>query len=241
MASKKAKHRAKPVHKVHKKPEKKAAPKAAPKMPPVEKMADEKAFELLKKYKISLVPQMVIRKDSELPAALKKIGFPCVMKVSSSKIIHRTEVGGVLRNIKSDAEAMEAFGRLMKIKNNEKVIVQKHLEDLEIIVGGKYDPQFGYVVSVGLGGQFVEILKDITFRIAPVTPADVHAMLKELKGYDVLKGFRNFKPVNMETLAEAIVNVSRMISNEKIKEMDLNPLFCSDKGCWAADVRLIKQ
>ncbi len=237
MASKKVKHKTKAVHK---KPAKMAMPKA-PKTPPVQKIADEKAFELLKKYRISLVPQMVIKRESELPPALKKIGFPCVMKVSSSKIIHRTEVGGVMRNIKSEAEAMEAFSRLMKIKNNERVIIQKQLEELEIIVGGKHDPQFGYVVSVGLGGQFVEVLKDVTFRICPVSAADAHAMLKELKGYDVLKGFRNFKPVNMETLAEAIINASKLISNEKIKEMDLNPLFCNDKGCWAADVRLIKQ
>ncbi|MEM7824259.1 MAG: acetate--CoA ligase family protein, partial [Candidatus Aenigmatarchaeota archaeon] len=217
----------------------KAAP--TPKLPPIVKMPDEKAYELFKAAKIPIVPYAFVKREKDLPAVLKKIKFPVVMKVSGPGIIHKTDVGGIIKNINSEAAAADAFKKLMAIKGAEKVIVQKQVEGLELIVGAKSDPQFGYIVSVGLGGIYVEVLKDVTFRVAPITTADASAMVRELKGFEILAGARGTAPINFAALYDVLTKVSRLIGTAKLKELDINPLFCTPDGCWAADIRAIKQ
>lgn len=237
----KVKKVAKPVLK---KPVKKfvAVPKApVVKLPPIEKMPDEIVFNLIKDAKIPLVPYAFCKKENDVPAALKKIKFPVVMKVSSPKIVHKTEVGGVIKNINSEAEAMADFRNLMKIKGAEKVLIQKQVSGLELIVGAKADPQFGYIVSVGLGGIYVEILKDVTFRVAPISQQDAADMVRELKGYDILAGARGAGAINFEALYAVLISVGKLVGKEKLKELDINPLICTSEGCWAADVRAIKK
>jgi len=225
----------KPVKTVAKAPEKKAV-----KMPEVVKMSDIKAYDVLKDSRIPMVPYAFVKKEADVMPAVKKIGFPCVMKVAGKEIIHKTEFGGVIKNVDSEQKALEAFAALMKIKKAENVIIQKQMSGLELIVGAKASPEFGRIISIGIGGIYVEVLRDVTFRIAPLSTFDAQAMVKELKGYEILAGARSGKPINLEKLYELLVRMSNLAVKSKFKEMDINPLFCTEEGCWAADVRIIE-
>lgn len=210
--------------------------------PEFNKMSDEKAYELLKRYRIPLPEYAFCRKEEEMKASLKKIGFPCVMKVSGKSIIHKTDVNGVRLNIRSEEEATKNFGELMRIKGVEKVLVQKMItEGYEIIVGGKKDPQFNTVVALGAGGILTEFMKDVSFRVSPLNRTDAEEMLKEVKFSDlILKGFRGQKPANANSIIDVILAVSKIMeSNAEIKELDINPLFATPETAIAADVRII--
>jgi len=226
------------VKKAVKKPVKKAVKKVKPKLPEIEKMSDVKAYDLIKKSRLPVLKTIFIKKDKDLDL-IKKIGFPCYMKVSSPKIIHKTEVDGIFK-VNSIEEAEEAFKKLMKIKHAEAVLVQEYKEGFEMIVGSKSDPQFGNVVSIGIGGIYVEILKDVRFRICPITTDDADKMVKELKGYDIVAGARGKKPIDFKALNELLAKICRFSVNNKIREMDINPLFCDNKGCYISDVKIIK-
>jgi acyl-CoA synthetase (NDP forming) len=205
------------------------------------KMPDEKAYDLLKRYRIPLPEYAFCKKEEELKIALKKIGFPCVMKVSGI-IVHKTNVNGVRLNINSEAEALIAFKELMKITGCEKILVQKMLtEGYEVIVGGKKDPQFNSVIALGAGGILTEFIKDVSFRISPLSREDAEQMLKEVKFSDlILKGFRGQKPADANSIIEVILSVSKMMeSNPQIKELDINPLFAMPTKAVAVDVRII--
>ncbi|MFZ3077351.1 MAG: acetate--CoA ligase family protein [Candidatus Aenigmatarchaeota archaeon] len=207
------------------------------KIPAVQKIADEKAYELLKSHGIQTAQYSFVKTAKELPAALKKTGFPAIMKVSGKSIIHKTELGGIM-TANSEQGAEEALKKLLSIKGCEKVLVQKKLEGIEVIVGAKRDPQFGAVVVFGLGGIYTEIIKDVVFRICPITLEDAEHMIKSIKGCEILAGARG-KSVNIEALKDVLVRMCRLASREGIREMDINPLFCNERGCWAADVRIV--
>ena len=227
---------------VKKKAAKKAVSKKTvkkPKMPEILKIDDSKAYEMVKKARIPIAPYIIVKNEKDLQKNIKKVGFPCVMKVSSPSIIHKTDVNGLILNIESLDQALEAFNKLMKIKNNGKVLIQKQLEGMELIVGAKSDPQFGHVISVGLGGIYVEILKDVSFRICPISKSDAEQMVRELKTFEILEGVRG-KGINLPKLYEVLTKVSNFVVTRKISEMDINPLFCNESGCWASDVRIIK-
>jgi len=204
------------------------------------RMDEKKAYDKLKTGKIPTAPYMFIKKEKDIKAAMKKAGVPCVMKVAGTSIMHKTEKNGIYMNIDSEERALEAFNKLMKIKGADQVVVQKQLEGLELIVGTKKSDEFGYVVSAGIGGIYVEILKDVTFRIAPLSKNDAEEMIKELKGYEILKGIRGKKAINMEKLHDLLVKISKFAINNKYKEMDINPLICNEDGCWATDIRIIE-
>jgi len=207
----------------------------------IEKMPDEKAYEILKRYKIPLPNYAFCKNENELKIALKKTGFPCVLKVSGD-VVHKTNVNGVKLNIKSEEEALKAFNELMKIKGCKKVLVQSMItEGYELIVGGKKDPQFNRVVALGAGGIFTEFLKDVSFRVCPLSRSDAEEMLKEVKFSDlILKGFRGQKPADANSIIEVILSVSKIMENmPEIKELDINPLFATPTKAIAADVRII--
>jgi len=228
----------KKIKKVAKKSKKAPVKKVKIKAPEIEKMDDAKAYDLVKNSRLPVLKTIFIKKDNDLDM-IKKIGFPCYMKVSSPKIIHKTEVDGIVK-VNSIEEAGEAFKKLMKIKFAEKVLVQEAKDGIELIIGSKSDLQFGQVVSVGIGGIYVEILKDVRFRICPIAAEDAENMVKELKGYDILAGARGKKPINFKALSEVLVKICNFSVKNKIKEMDINPLMCDDKGCYIADVRIVK-
>ncbi len=223
-----------------KKPKKVIKPKISEvKLPVKEKIPDERAIELVKQYRIPTPAYGFCKNEKNLPQILKKVGFPCVMKVSG-KIIHKTDVNGVRTNIQTQEQALEVFRQLMKIKDSDKVLIQGQISGIEMIVGSKWDPQFGSIVTVGIGGVYVEILRDVVFRVCPITPKEAENMVKELKGYEILNGSRGSKPIDFLSLHETLLKICRLSMAKKIKEMDINPLFVNENGCWAADVRIVK-
>ncbi|MFH0929124.1 MAG: acetate--CoA ligase family protein [Candidatus Aenigmatarchaeota archaeon] len=209
--------------------------------PDFKKMPDEKAYLILKRYKINLPKYEFCKNEKQLAMALKKVGFPCVMKVSGD-IIHKTDVNGVRKNVSSEEEAVKVFGELMKIKGCETVLVQESIEEgYELIVGGKKDSQFGRVIALGAGGIFTDFLKDVSFRIVPLGREDAEDMLNEVKFSDlILKGFRDKKPANQKAIVDSIISVSKIMEKyPNIKEIDINPLFATPTKTIAADVRII--
>jgi acyl-CoA synthetase (NDP forming) len=209
--------------------------------PSFNKMPDEKAFDILKRFRIKVPAYAFCKNEKQLENALKKVGFPCVMKVSGD-ILHKTDINGVRTNIINEEEARKDFNELIKIKGTENVLVQEMVEEgYEIIVGGKKDPQFNRVVALGAGGIFTEFLKDVSFRIVPLSKRDAEEMLMEVKFSDlILKGFRGQKPANPESIVNAILAVSRIMEKyPKIKELDINPLFATPTNAIATDVRII--
>ncbi len=197
-----------------------------------------KSKELLNKYKIPFCKSLVVNSKEEAIAKANEIGYPIVLKEFSSEAIHKTDAGKVKVRIKNNQELLLALENIVFGKGE--VVIQEMLRGTEIILGMKRDLQFGPVIMFGLGGIFVEVLKDISLRVAPVDLSEAMAMIKEIKGYKILEGIRGKKPVNISKIAETIVLLSSLALNEQgIKEIDLNPLFVNEDGILAVDARFI--
>src|SRR6202051_2249947 len=177
-----------------------------------------------------------------------KIGFPVVMKIVSPQILHKTEAGGVVVGVKSAEAAKDEYttivGNAKKYDAKAEILgvqIQQMLTGgQEVIIGAVTDPAFGKLVAFGLGGILVEVLKDITFRLAPATNGDALAMLDGTQAAEILRGVRGAKPVDRAALSSMIERVSSLVSDfPEISEMDLNPVFATDHGATAADVRIV--
>lgn len=177
-----------------------------------------------------------------------EIGYPVVLKIVSPDVIHKSDAGGVILNLKNPAEVTEAYKKILenvkKYKADAKIVgilVQEMApQSTEVIVGAIKDPQFGQTVMFGLGGIFVEILKDVNFRIAPLTTDDAKDMITELKAYPLLKGYRNTPPADIDALIAILCSVSRLVMDQpEIKELDLNPVMAYQKGAKTVDARII--
>ncbi len=164
--------------------------------------------------------------------------LPLVLKIISSKFSHKTEVKGV-RIVNSEEELEKNFDELMKIKGTKAVLVQEFVKGIELIIGIKKDPSFGHAIMFGVGGVMVELLKDVSFRICPITNKDAEEMIDDLKAKDLLTGFRGSKSVNLNLLKRILVKVSNIpLKNKNIKELDINPLIINDKHAFVVDARL---
>src|SRR3954468_2040798 len=199
-------------------------------------------------YGIPVPKEDVAKSAADAAKIASGMGFPVVMKIVSPDILHKTEAGGVVVGVKTAADATSAYDRIVasakKYKADAKILgvqVQQMIQGgQEVIVGAVTDGSFGKLVAFGLGGVLVEVLKDITFRLAPATRDDALSMLDGIKAAEMLKGVRGSEPVNRDALADLIVRVSELISDfPEISEMDLNPVFATAKGAIAADVRIV--
>src|SRR5437899_2139146 len=199
-------------------------------------------------YGIAVPKEGVATSAAEAARLASGMGFPVVLKIVSPEILHKTEAGGVLVGVHSAAEVEKGYATIIAnaTKYNAKaniqgVQVQQMLAGgQEVIVGAVTDQSFGKLVAFGLGGILVEVLKDITFRLAPATREDALSMLDGVAAAEILKGVRGAQPVNREALAGVIVNVSQLVADfTEIAEMDLNPVFAKPKGAIAADVRIV--
>lgn len=208
-------------------------------------MSQAQAQKLVSRYGIRQVPQVVARTEKEAVRASKKLGFPAVVKVISPDIVHKTEAGGVKTSLHNADEVSQACREIALAAKRARArlrgfLVQRSATGHEVIIGGRRDEQFGPVVMFGLGGIFVEIMKDVSLRVAPVTKADAMGMIQEIRGFPVIAGVRGGKPSDLGAIADAIVRVSRIMHEDRrISEMDINPAFAGDKGCLAADVRVV--
>ncbi|MHB1200298.1 MAG: acetate--CoA ligase family protein [Polaromonas sp.] len=199
-------------------------------------------------YGISVPKEGVVSSAAEAQKLASSMGFPVVMKIVSPDILHKTEAGGVLVGVKSADEAAKGYDTIIanakKYKANAQIIgvqVQQMIKGgQEVIIGAVTDDSFGKLVAFGLGGVLVEVLKDITFRLAPCTQEDALSMLDGVQAAEMLKGVRGSDPVNREALSRLIVSVSQLVADfPEISEMDLNPVFASKEGAIAADVRIV--
>ena len=194
--------------------------------------------ELLSCAGIPLVPEMVSTSKDELVAFAERVGFPVVAKVVGP--IHKSDVGGVALNIRTPEHLALEFDRMMKIKDATGVMVQKMLKGTELFIGAKYEERFGHVVLCGLGGIFVEVLKDVSSGLAPLSYDEAYSMIHSLRGYKILKGTRGQKGINEQKFAEIIVKLSTILRlATEIKEMDINPLLADEKDVVAVDARIL--
>ncbi len=201
--------------------------------------------EILQIWGIPVSRGQVARNPEEASRAARSVGYPVVVKVLSPDVIHKTEAGGVssdLRNKRDVVAAYESIEKNIKRSLPEArilgVVVEEMCKGVEVILGVDKDPQFGHTLLFGMGGTFVELLKDVSFRLIPVEPVDVQEMTEEVKGFSLLKGYRGLKG-NIESLKDLLVKVSELVVKyPEIVEMDLNPVFSSPSGSVVADVRI---
>jgi acyl-CoA synthetase (NDP forming) len=203
---------------------------------------------LLKEAGIPTVETLLAKSREESVLLSKKIGFPVALKIVSPEVTHKSDVGGVELGLKTSKQVEAAYDRIVSVVHQRSpkaridgVSVQKMARPgTEVIIGMTKDAQFGPVLMFGLGGILVELLKDISFRIVPLEREDAREMIREIKGYKLLEGYRGREPVDIATLEETLLKVSQFVdSNPDIKEIDLNPIFAYKDGAVAVDARVI--
>ncbi len=193
--------------------------------------------DLLACAQIPMVPEMVSDNCEELVSFAERTGYPVVAKVVGP--VHKSDVGGVALDIKNAKHLKMEFERMMKIKDATGVMVQKMLRGTELFIGAKYESRFGHIVLCGLGGIFVEVLKDVSSGLAPLSYGEAYSMIKSLRGYKIIEGTRGQKGINQQRYAEVIVRLSTLLRfATEIKEMDINPLLADENGVTAVDARI---
>lgn len=207
-------------------------------------LTEYEAKKVLSKYGIPVTQGSIAKSADEVYRIASSIGFPVAMKISSPDISHKSDVGGVVLNIKKEdvkaaySDMISRVGKAVPGAYIEGVLVQQMAPSgHEIIVGLKKDAQFGHALMFGLGGIFVEIYKDVSFRVTPIDKKEALEMISEIKGYPILKGIRGRKPADVDAVADVLVSVSEMAQKENIVELDINPLIVSEKGAVAVDAR----
>ena len=172
---------------------------------------------------------------------VRKHGFPVVAKVVSPRIIHKSDVGGVVPGIDSDEKLHDTFERFSKMEAFAGMLVEEMASGLELMAGAKMDYQFGPVILFGMGGTGVEIYRDSVLRMAPLQEKDITSMIKSLKAHQLLEGFRGSRAINKEALTEMLLAFSTLVMDihEFIESIDLNPVLCSPERCLVADARIM--
>ncbi len=211
-------------------------------------LTELEAREILKYYKIPVVEGVVAKTIEQAVDFAEKHGYPLVLKVVSHQVLHKTDVGGVILNIRNERELKQGFQQIVKNVKRKKrtaeiegIFVQKMLENApEVIVGGKWDQTFDQVLVFGLGGVFVEVFEDVSFRIVPITKKDALEMIQEIKGYKILQGYRGAKSSDLNSIVDILMKTSKMLEeNQEIKELDINPVFALPDKSIAVDARII--
>ncbi len=199
-------------------------------------------------YGIPVTKFELAKSVGEAVESAKRIGFPLVLKIVSPDILHKSDVGGVAVGLKNVESVKEAFKQILANvrKHSPKahiagVLVQEMAPaSTEVIVGAIKDPQFGPALMFGLGGIFVEVLKDVTFRIAPVSEDEAREMITEVRAYPLLKGYRNTPPADVDAIVKIILKTSKLVvEHPEIKELDLNPIMVYEKGAKTVDARIV--
>ena len=211
-------------------------------------LTEIEAKELLKQAGIDVVDTRLATSKEEATSISQELGFPVALKIASADVVHKSDAGGVRLDLKTAKQVGKAYDDIMKAIKKEYpqakiqgVSVQKMARPgVEVIIGMSQDAQFGPVLMFGLGGILVEILKDVSFRIVPLVKRDAREMIREIKGYPLLEGYRGSEPVDVENLEELLLKVSDFVEkNPDIKELDLNPIFAYKDGAVAVDARVV--
>ena len=203
---------------------------------------------LLEEAGLPVMETEMAKAKEEAISVARKLGFPVVLKVVSPEIVHKSDSGGVKLGLSNENEVASAYDEIMAVvkkKNPEATVlgvsVQKMAQPgVEVIVGMSKDAQFGPVLMFGLGGIFVEVLKDVSFRIIPITRRDARQMIEEIRGFPLLQGYRGQEPADIHALEDVLLKLSDFVEkNPEIREIDMNPIFAYGNGALAVDARVI--
>ena len=204
--------------------------------------------ELLKQAGIGVIDTKLATSREEAISISRRLGFPVVLKIASPDIVHKSDAGGVKLGLQTSKQVGKAYDDILRTISPEYpqamiqgVSVQKMAHPgVEVIIGMSRDAQFGPVLMFGLGGTLVEIMKDVSFRIVPLTRRDAGEMIREIKGYPLLAGYRGQEAVDVSNLEELLLKVSDFVEqNPEVKELDLNPIFAYSDGAVAVDARVV--
>jgi len=200
---------------------------------------------VLASYDIPVTREIIIQKDNDVISAAHEIGYPVVMKGCSPEITHKTEKDLIRTDIRDDKEALDTFNDIMAGMNGSHgaILIQEMIKGKrELVIGLIRDPQFGPCVMFGLGGIFTEILKDVSFRLAPLEKRDALEMMDEIKAHKILDAVRGMEPVDRELLSKMLINVGKIgVENDAIKEIDINPVIISGSRPVAVDALVVLQ
>ena len=204
--------------------------------------------QILKEAGINTTEIKLARTKEEAVSHSKELGFPIALKIVSPDILHKTDVGGVKLGLNNELDIGNAYDEIISMIKKQEPAAKIHGVSVqpmarpatEVIIGMSKDPQFGPVLMFGLGGILVEVLKDVSFRIVPLTRRDAREMIGEIKGYPILEGYRGQEPANIAVLEELLLKVSEFVdSRPEIAELDINPIFAYSDGALAVDARVI--
>jgi hypothetical protein len=199
------------------------------------------AKELLRAYNLPTTRFFWAKSLQDCLLGAKEVGYPLVAKVVSPDIVHKSDVGGVVVGVRDDRELEAVYQRMSGLKGFQGLLLDQMVQGIEMIVGAKEDAQFGTVVLVGIGGTSVEVYKDVSIRMAPVSLEDAMDAIESIKGRRLLEGYRGNEPVNMERLAQLIVDFSQVAFDmrEEVESIDLNPVLCDQEAAMIADARFM--
>ncbi len=211
-------------------------------------LSEVEAKQLLAEAGIPVVASRLAATGEEAVALAEQLGYPVVLKIVSPQITHKSDVGGVKLNLGTGEEVSAAFDAIMEAGRGadpdatiDGVSVQRMAEPgVEVITGMTTDAQFGPVLMFGLGGVLVEVLKDVAFRVVPITARDAHQMVREIQGFPLLEGYRGQEPADLDALEGLLLQLSEFIEGHpEVAELDLNPVFAYPKGAVAVDARIV--
>ncbi|MBI2173256.1 MAG: acetate--CoA ligase family protein [Candidatus Aenigmarchaeota archaeon] len=207
----------------------------------MQKVWTEKRAEDFLGKRIPVARSIIVKDTSQAVKFAKK--YPVVLKIISEKALHKSDIGGV-KIAHDEAELEKHFNELSKISRRKKIraqiLVQEFVQGRELVIGINKDPVFGHVIMFGLGGKYVETIRDVSFRVCPITGKDAESMLQEIKYKKLLYGVRGEKPVDMAEVKRILIKVSCIpLTSRKLKELDINPLMASEKGVKAVDARIV--
>jgi len=211
-------------------------------------LTEYESKDVLRAYNIPTTVEKPAFSADEAAAVAGKIGFPVVLKVYAAEITHKSDVGGVKVNLKNAEDVKKAFNDIIAsvkqhkpdAKNVGVLVENMVLPGQEVIIGATKDPQFGPMIMFGLGGIFVEVLKDVVFRLPPVSKAEAVDMMGEIKGAPILKGVRGAKPADVDAVAGVVEKVGMMVMDfPEISELDMNPVFAYEHGAIVVDARIL--
>lgn len=211
-------------------------------------LTEVESKELVKQTGIPVVETRLATSKAQAASIAQEMGLPVVLKIVSPEITHKSDVGGVKVGLSSLRQVRDAYGAIVDSARRAVpsatilgVSVQKMAPPgVEVIIGATKDPQFGHVIMFGLGGVLVELLRDVSLRLVPLTPRDARLMIREIKSLPLLQGFRQYPACDLEKLEQAVLGLSAFLEvHPEIKELDLNPIICYPDGLLAVDARVV--
>jgi acyl-CoA synthetase (NDP forming) len=211
-------------------------------------LLEPEAKTVCREYGIPVTESKIAHTAEDAAKFSEQIGYPTVLKIVSPDVLHKVDVGGVILNVNSQKEARNAYQQIIENVKKHKpdakisgILVQEMApSSTEVIVGAIKDAQFGPTLMFGLGGTFVEVMKDVSFRVAPITKVDAREMISEIKAYPILRGYRGQAPRDIKAITKILLNTSKLVmDHQNIKELDLNPVMVYENGTKTVDARII--